>query len=206
MYKVFHLSKPIIFIKDINDVDVSANYKCVNVESEHVLHAEYQRFIQEDIFEKLLISGASNVDTLFEMFKKHFKNITAAGGIVRNSKQELLVIFRNGKWDLPKGKLDPGEKTMDAALREVEEETGIGKLKIIAALNPTFHIFKIKGQNYLKKTFWYQMESNDKNAPVPQTSEGIELVKWMNKPEIENAMRNTYHSLIDLFDQYLETI
>lgn len=206
MYKVFHLSKAIIFVKDINDVDLSENCNRINVESEHKLSLEYQRFIMDDDFDKLIITGAANLDKLFEMFKKRFKYIKAAGGIVSNSKQELLMIHRNGKWDLPKGKLEPDEKPLVAALREVQEETGIGDLKITGELKPTFHIFKLKGKSYLKKTSWFRMESDDQNTPVPQTDEGIEIVKWMNKTEIKNAMNNTYHSLIDLFDQYLVTI
>ncbi|MCK7539615.1 MAG: NUDIX domain-containing protein [Marinilabiliales bacterium] len=69
-----------------------------------------------------------------------FNIVIAAGGFVRNEKDEILFIFRRGHWDLPKGKLNHKkgiiEKKKDAAVREVMEETGIEKIDIFAKKGP----------------------------------------------------------------------
>ena len=54
-------------------------------------------------------------------------------------------MFRRGKWDLPKGKLDPGETLEACALREVREETGVGQLELIKFLLVTEHEYEESG-------------------------------------------------------------
>src|SRR5687768_2564827 len=65
----------------------------------------------------------NDLKELKKAFQKKFTPVLAAGGLVQNEKEELLMIYRKGKWDLPKGKLDKNEKLEDCALREVMEET-----------------------------------------------------------------------------------
>ena len=72
---------------------------------------------------------------LLRYLKRHMCYVRAAGGIImlndnsslitHHSSLKMLLIQRNGRWDLPKGKVEPGETLLQAALREVEEETGI---------------------------------------------------------------------------------
>lgn len=135
---------------------------------------------------------------VFEEFLQRCKIIEAAGGRVKNAKGELLMIFRNDKWDLPKGKLEKGEAPEVAAVREVEEECGIGKLKIIKPLPVTLHTYKHNEKFILKKTYWYEMSCADEKKLTPQKEEGITEVKWMNEKEVERALENTFHSIVDV--------
>ena len=95
---------------------------------------------------------SNEYEFILNMFKKKYPEIIAAGGKVINNKSEILFIYRNKKWDLPKGKAEKNEIISETALREVEEETGIKNLSIIKPLDKTHHIFKRDGKNYLKST------------------------------------------------------
>lgn len=127
------------------------------------------------------------------------KEVVAAGGLVRNSKGQVLFIYRNDKWDLPKGKRESSESLEEAALREVMEETGIGSLDIQYKLGKTYHIFKRKGEMRLKTTHWYEMTSDDLGPFSPQLEEGITDVVWLNQEQQEVALRNSYRNIKQLF-------
>mgnify|MGYP001172252366 CR=1 FL=1 len=107
----------------------------------------------------------------------------------------LLFIYRLGKWDLPKGKLEKGENIKECAIREVEEECHINELKIIKELPSTYHCYPYKKSWAFKTTFWYKMTSNYKGVLIPQTEEGIEKVEWLNKEELTKVQGNTYLSI-----------
>ena len=115
--------------------------------------------------------------------------------MVLNDANQLLMIFRNSKWDLPKGKVEKNELSEDAAIREVEEETGVRNLTIEKNLPNTYHMYSLKEKYYLKKTFWYEMKTTDKSNLKPQFDEGILEVEWKNKEQAILAMQNTYDSL-----------
>ncbi len=123
----------------------------------------------------------------------------AAGGLVYNKKGEILFIFRNGKWDLPKGGIEKNEKKKDAAIREVEEETGVTQLKIIDKLEKTYHIFKRNGKFKLKITHWYQMVSSFEGTPQPQIEEGIEKTVWVKPEDVPFLLQNSYENIKLLF-------
>lgn len=127
------------------------------------------------------------------------KEVVAAGGLVRNSKGQVLFIYRNDKWDLPKGKRESSESLEEAAIREVMEETGIGSLDIQYKLGKTYHIFKRKGEMRLKTTHWYEMTSDDLGPFSPQIEEGITDVVWLNQEQQEVALRNSYRNIRQLF-------
>ena len=134
--------------------------------------------------------------------KKRYKYIEAAGGLVLNDKGKVLMIHRLGVWDLPKGKLDKGETLRKAAIREIEEECGIGKLKIIKQLPPTYHIYTLNGKRILKKTFWFKMTSSDTKKPIPQIEENIDEVCWMSKTKLKRLNpKNTYRSILDVLSE-----
>ncbi|UGU14972.1 NUDIX domain-containing protein [Sinomicrobium kalidii] len=136
---------------------------------------------------------------LLKKFQEKMPLVVAAGGLVTNEAKEVLFIYRNGKWDLPKGKLEKKESIEEAALREVEEETGVKKLKLGPLLQKTYHIFKRNGTYKLKETHWYGMTSTYKGKLKAQCEEGIEKAEWMKPDEIPEALRNSYANIKVLF-------
>jgi 8-oxo-dGTP pyrophosphatase MutT (NUDIX family) len=125
----------------------------------------------------------------------------AGGGLVYNKKGEVLFIFRNGKWDLPKGGKEKREKMKLTAMREVEEETGVNGLVIIKKLQKTYHIFKRNGIYKLKITQWYEMKTDFDGMPVGQLEEGIEKVAWLNPEQIAEALKNSYENIKLVFEE-----
>ena len=129
--------------------------------------------------------------------------ISAAGGLVVNPKKEILFIFRNGVWDLPKGWIEKGETIESAATREVEEECGVFNLKIIKSLVTTYHIYYQEGMN-LKKTYWFLMSSDSNKELVPQIEEGITEVVFKNERDTEEALKNSYGNIKLVHDTFKE--
>ena len=128
-------------------------------------------------------------------------NSKAGGGLVYNKAGDVLFIFRNGKWDLPKGGIEKGEEIEDTAIREVEEETGVTNLKITHKLQKTYHVFKRGGKYKLKVTHWYEMRTDFNGTPKPQANEGIEKVAWLGPAEIKEALKNSYENIKLLFQE-----
>ncbi len=125
----------------------------------------------------------------------------AGGGLVFNKKGEVLFIYRGGKWDLPKGGTDKGEYIEETAMREVEEETGVNKLKITKKLQKTYHVFKRNGVYKLKVTQWFEMKSDFEGIPVGQIEEGIEKAVWLSPKEIPEILKNSYENIKLLFEE-----
>lgn len=136
----------------------------------------------------------------FETFKSLFKIIVAAGGAVFNTEGNLLLMKRKGVWDLPKGKLDKGEKIETAAIREVEEECNVFDLKIKNSLSITYHIY-YERKWLLKETHWYNMKSKDWENAKPQIEEDIEKVKWVAPIELDIEGLNTYQNVRQVLRQ-----
>ncbi len=140
---------------------------------------------------------ADNLEQLWENFKEMFTKIYAAGGIVSNESSEILFIFRLGRWDLPKGKIEIGESLEEAAKREVEEECGLKELKIKQYINTTYHIYTERnGKKTLKVTNWFTMDYFGKDMPIPQIEEGITNASWKAKDVILNDIfPNTFQNI-----------
>ena len=149
---------------------------------------------------KVFINGRIKIITEnWEKFCLNYTLIKAAGGVVYNQKKELLMIFRNGKWDLPKGKLETGESIEECAIREVQEECGVNNLQITSKLSDTYHTYELNGKMVLKHTFWFRMKTNFEGELSPQTKEGITKVEWVNQDEIAERLKNAYANLVELF-------
>jgi len=133
--------------------------------------------------------------------KKKFKLIKAAGGIVQNRENKILFIYRLGKWDLPKGKKDKGEKIKNCAVREVEEETNT-KVKIEKKTCTTWHTYTRYKKFILKKTVWYKMKCIDDSKMKGQKKEKIEKVRWMENKIINEILINSYKSLSYVMKKY----
>jgi len=148
---------------------------------------------------KVYINNSSNiiVDD-FNNFKKKYNCIQASGGVVFNFKNELLLIFRNGVWDLPKGKIEYNESYEDAALREVSEETGVKNLYLKNFLVTTYHTYSQNFIDYLKITHWFTMYTKSNMKLVPQVQEGITKAEWVNFNDINDKIVKTYGNIKDV--------
>jgi 8-oxo-dGTP pyrophosphatase MutT (NUDIX family) len=144
----------------------------------------------------------ANLEELKKQFWKQFTIIKAAGGLVENDQGDLLMIFRRGKWDLPKGKLDDGETLEACAVREVEEETGIRNTVLKKPFATTYHVYDEFGKHILKESYWYTMHSPGKQDPVAQAEEQITAISWANKDQVRDLLTNTYPIVRDLVRLY----
>jgi 8-oxo-dGTP pyrophosphatase MutT (NUDIX family) len=124
--------------------------------------------------------------------------IEAAGGLVQNEDKNYLFIYRNNKWDIPKGKIEKGEKVKEAAVREVEEECGIKVSKLGEKICKTYHVYIYKSEVVLKKTHWFEMWYKGANNLKPQREEGITDVRWFKKGQINTILDNTFPSIVDV--------
>ena len=139
--------------------------------------------------------------TLFEEYiSKQLKQIDAAGGLVVKGNQ-ILMIFRLGKWDLPKGKLEKGETIEEGALREVEEECGV-KVRIIDELDESWHTYYRKKKLHIKRTYWYVMECLDDAKMMPQIEEDIEKVEWKTEKQANKLLEDTYKNIQKVVKNY----
>lgn len=148
----------------------------------------------------------NDVQVLLQAFKKQVNVIAAAGGLVHTSQNELLLIHRLGKWDLPKGKLDEGETLEACALREISEETGVEGLSVEASLPTTYHTYYQNGKNTLKKSHWYLLGASSKATLVPQTEENIEQCIWVPLSEIQPYIDGAFPSIADVLRAGIEIL
>jgi 8-oxo-dGTP pyrophosphatase MutT (NUDIX family) len=132
------------------------------------------------------------------------KKVIAAGGLVTNDKNELLIMFRRGRWDLPKGKLDEGETIEECALREVREETGIENLELGNLVGVTYHEYfeKKLNEDVLKETHWFAMHANGETKLNPQKEEDIENIIWADENRQKECLKNTYRNIIEIIQQF----
>ena len=194
MYKVFVNDKPLFLTNEI------------------VKETDFQLFLLESVdIKKLIIKIFNNKiqkcylyypdeQLILKKLKEKIPVQKAGGGLVYNNKGEVLFILRDGKWDLPKGGKNKGEKMHDTAMREIEEETGVGKLIITKKLQKTYHIFKRNGRFKLKITHWFEMKTDYDGELVGQIEEGIEKVAWLNPEQIKEALKNSYENIKLLFE------
>ena len=139
-----------------------------------------------------------DIEKIFKEFKTFFNVVEAAGGLVYNSKGQVLMIKRRGKWDLPKGKKEEGEDPDKCAIREVKEECSIDSLEIKDLIHITYHSYSQEGSMILKKTYWYKMFSMGESTLFPQTEEDISEVKWVDFGNLPEKLKNTYPSIVDV--------
>jgi 8-oxo-dGTP pyrophosphatase MutT (NUDIX family) len=162
-----------------------------------ILASHIKHFIQQN-HNKDLILLCKNVNSLFEELRRSFKYIEAAGGLIEQN-NKYLFIYRLGKWDLPKGKIDDGESPPETAVRECEEECAISGLQIVKTLESTYHIYAYKQVHALKTTYWFLMKSTHSGPLIPQTEEHIEKAEWLDVKAIKTkVLPNTYLSVRDV--------
>ena len=138
---------------------------------------------------------SSDPAAAFEAFATDFIRVEAAGGVVGDACGAWLMIFRNGRWDLPKGHWEPGETIEECAVREVGEETGVRGVRIVRPLCETFHAYTMRGRWELKRTRWFEMRFDGACALSPQREEGIERVVWCPPSELDGRLRATFPTI-----------
>ena len=200
MYKVFVKDIPIILStnKKIGSQYTSMPLKIVN----------FKKFIKKISNGELHYINLyhKKEEKLEKFLKKKLPVVQAAGGLVYNHKKEILFIYRNSKWDLPKGGVENNETIEEAAVREVEEETGVQHLKVRDFIAKTYHVFKRNGEFKLKITHWYEMHTDYDEDLTPQAEEGIKKAKWKNFEKSQKALRDSYENIKLLFPkEYLTT-
>ncbi len=149
---------------------------------------------------KAVIVLTNTVDLILDKLKTILVYIQAGGGLVQNDNQEFLFIYRRGKWDLPKGKLDEGETIEQCAVREVIEETGLEKIVLGELLLHTWHVYHGWGQHVLKQTSWFQMSCPAGQMLTPQAAEEISETAWLKKEDWGKVLEDTFPSIVDVLN------
>jgi len=203
MYKVFFKDRLICLCNDIAEVSEMQNDYVGAYGSYQDLKAQLDTFFGSDNDKSLFIYH-NDPDELYKNFQSYFKFIFAAGGLVRNEKGDNLVIFRRGKWDLPKGKADKGENPEQTAIREVEEECIIEGVAINRFIISTYHIYYLKEDIVLKRTDWFEMKYTGNQDPKPYEKEDITGFKWLPDDQLKSIESNTYPAILEVFDAYLK--
>jgi len=191
-YKIYLNNKAIILTDNINESDKNV-YAFATVNIDKIISK-----LQNTSLEEAYLYHP-NLPEAWQKFQTHFDVIEAAGGIVENDEKKYLFIYRNGKWDLPKGKMEAGEAPDETAIREVKEECGIQNIVIDHFLLDTYHLFTENKKKRLKITHWYKMREQDKSPLVPQTEEGIEKVEWIDVLSDDFPLANSYENIKLLF-------
>lgn len=187
MYKVFINTVPVIL--------TTQQFEGLPNQSKDKLQVTYHtskelmdiiRYIEENTFLKTAYIYGENITQLRRDFWANYRLLDAAGGLVFNDRQEVLLIYRSSRWDLPKGKVEKGETLPDTALREVGEETGLGSLTIEAPIfigdaqqDHTCHTYYERGSRVFKRTYWFKMFCGQPDSARPQIEEGITEVRWV---------------------------
>ena len=205
MYKIFHENKALIFPKIEGDtLDFDATLQESDRYDAELLCDFLPDWLDEhDAGDTFIHEVGENA--VAEALKQTFKMAPAAGGIVvKNGK--IVTITRHDIPDLPKGHIEKGESPEQAALREVEEETGIGKLQIVKPLPSTWHCYFEHEEWKLKRTYWYLMQSEADLQAKPQTEEGISEVKLIGAEEIDSFLKRTFRSISEILGKDLRQI
>ena len=195
MYKVFVNDKPLFLT---NTVEKETDFRMFLLESVDIEQLIVNMFNNK--VKKAFLYHPDEKETLKKL-KEKIPVAKAGGGLVYNNKGEVLFIFRNGKWDLPKGGIEKNEDIESTAMREGEEETGVSGLKITQKLQKTYHIFKRNGSYKLKITHWFEMKTDYSGPLEGQIEEGIEKVAWLNQDQIKEALTNSYENIKLLFEK-----
>ncbi len=202
MYKIYINERPLILVssEDLKLIDHNVPNTLINHHSGNPKHlVNYVDMMEKGQHHGQIILFNEDVKFLYSAFKRLFKPIKAAGGLVKNNQEEYLWIYRRKKWDLPKGKIDRGEAKREAAVREVMEETGISDIEIGNKICKTYHTYKSNKARLLKITHWYHMKAPAQDL-IPQLEEDIELAQWIPASKSDKYIPKSYLNIKEVFD------
>jgi 8-oxo-dGTP pyrophosphatase MutT (NUDIX family) len=196
MYVVFMLNRRVSFVNSKAENSNSNGSRLSVFNPDKKTLKDLPKFLKAHIEVEEVVLVSDDVEELWIRFCLNYFEVLSAGGLVLNSKNKALWINRNNHWDLPKGKVEPGESLEEAAVREVSEETGIENLKVTGDLATTYHTYDIDGVVHLKTTFWFSMQHKGGDTiGTPQSIEGITEVKWFEIPVPTKIWESTYGSI-----------
>ena len=180
--------------------DIPANYKdapvCPNPDAAAISQT-LQALENGEIASAVFVQ--TDTKRLMEAIKQHFKVLVAAGGLITNPEEEILLMFRRNKWDLPKGKQDDGESLEECAVREVREETGLQQITLTDKITETFHYYPLKDKKVLKHTYWYRMQFTGTELTIPQIEEDIMDIQWIRPENLGKYLKFSYKNIEDVF-------
>ena len=204
MYKIFYEQKALIF-PNIDEKELDLDVTSTQLESYEVekIHNFLRQWLVVNLTEDVTIDGLSP-EVLSAALVRTFRLAPAAGGVVLADGQ-FAAIERHGIPDLPKGHIEEGEDAATAALREVEEETGLTGLTIIRQLPTSWHCYLYEDEWRLKPTYWFLMNTSDPDHTSPQTDEDITEVTFLSEYDLEWFLKNTYRSIADTLGEELKT-
>ncbi len=194
---IYFNNKPLYLVNEISsDIEEFLHHEetvFIDEFNLHTVKAMIHEMEQPQILRGVFLHH--DIDAVLKAFKKKLHLIKAAGGFVYTKDLELLMIFRRGKWDLPKGKLDEGEDLATCAIREVKEETGLDNLEMDKPLAVTYHTYHQYGEHIIKESHWYLIKSAKQEAFKPQTEEDIEKCEWVSINALGPYLDNTHASI-----------
>ena len=198
MHKIYFENRCIIICEPLDESLSDSNAVIFHPGSRIDLSTFARMFEQTDSLSKIYIPS-EDTEGVYRSICAEFKEVNAAGGLVVNRRGDYLLIKRNDKWDLPKGHQDPGEDIQVTALREVEEETGVGELELGELICVTDHCYLRDGIWHLKHTWWYGMLYTAPVDLIPQREEDISKAAWVAKSSLPPFLKNTYPSILEVF-------